>query len=328
MNNNLMVEEMSDTAVETLRQLCAPVSGEDTIAEAGRKVLLADFVRMLENESGSRTGADVKAVHDMRVATRRMRSALRLLENVYKARAIRSFEQTLKQASAALGKVRDLDVLIESLSQYRADLSGEDQEALLPILEALNKRQAKAVRKLNGFLDGELYAQFVADFTEFARQPGRGVRAVEGTATPYQVRHVLPTLVHDRLANVRAYDNVIENGDVQTLHALRIEFKRLRYVVAFFQDVLGNSGTDYLEALKAIQDHLGALNDAVVVQARLNALLEDSDWEHITTEVVGSYISILAARQDSLQQSFADVWTRFNTRSVQRKLSDALLVLR
>src|SRR5688572_21869623 len=88
------------------------VSPQDTMAEAGRKVLLADFIKMLKHEAGARTGEDIEDVHDMRVATRRMRSALRLFESYFKPKWVDAYSRRLRKIARALGVVRDLDVLI------------------------------------------------------------------------------------------------------------------------------------------------------------------------------------------------------------------------
>ena len=320
-------DEMKD--LDGLKERILPVETEDTMAEAGRKILLADYVKMTENEAGSRTGEDIEAVHDMRVATRRMRSAFHLLEDYYKARPIRPFMEMLKSLAGYLGTVRDLDVMIEAITHYQATLDEENRAALQPVIDLMQKKQPKGRKKLVAFLDSKDYTSFLTQFAEFLMQPGKGVRAINLDETvPYQVRHLLPSLVHERLASVRAYDNVIEDADERTLHALRIEFKRLRYVVSYFADVLGASGADYIEALKAIQDHLGELNDVVVAQAYLQTLVDENDFTHETAQVLYEYTSALSEKQSDLQGLFPDVWTRFNTRTVQRKLSDALLVLR
>src|SRR5579862_2687576 len=64
---------------------------EDTMADAGRKVLAHYFAKMLSKEDGARKGDDTEAVHDMRVATRRMRSALKLFGPYYPRRTLKPF---------------------------------------------------------------------------------------------------------------------------------------------------------------------------------------------------------------------------------------------
>jgi CHAD domain-containing protein len=73
---------------------------------------------------------------------------------------------------------------------------------------------------------------------------------------------VAPLLVGDKLAAVRAYNDAIEDAAPETLHALRIAFKELRYTLEFFEPVMGPTAGIANETVKQILTHLGDLNDA------------------------------------------------------------------
>lgn len=298
---------------------------QDTMAEAGRKILLSDFKRMVDNEAGSRIGDDIKYVHNMRVATRRMRSAFRLLAPYYKNKPVQLYSGHLRTLAKHLGAVRDLDVMIDNLTAYQTNLPEDDQTTLQSVIDKLDKRRSKARQKLITYLDSDHYQKFIQQYLQFLTTDGKGAKPVdEESAAPHQVRHILPTLVHEHLAVVRAYDTILEGADVSTLHALRIEFKRLRYLVSYFIDVLGVSAEQFVDELKDIQDHLGHLNDTVTAQAMLNKLKLKPDQQQIVNE----YLDRLSAEEADHIEQFAVTWQRFNSRTVQRKLSDALLVLR
>ena len=89
------------------------VRADDTMAEAADKILLFQLRRMIEHEPGTRKGEDIEELHDMRVATRRMRAALRLFEAFLDPEALRPFLKTLRRTGRTLGAVRDLDVFWE-----------------------------------------------------------------------------------------------------------------------------------------------------------------------------------------------------------------------
>lgn len=324
------IEQPELSLIERLTLQIQPAQGEDTMAEAGRKILLQDFVKMLTQEEGVRLGENIEFVHDMRVATRRMRSAFRIFEDYYKSKPVRPFIGQLRDLARALGVVRDLDVLIADFTRYQTQLSEQEaQEALVHVVEHLEGKRQKARRKLMAHLDSKSYRGFVKAYGAFLTSPGKSAKNNDDhTPTPYQVRHVLPVMIHDHLASVRAYDTVLEDADVNTLHALRIEFKRLRYSVEFFAPVMGNSIEKFVEEMKQIQDYLGRLNDVVVAQARLRNLEENGDLGETVHESFEHYIQSLAEEQEKLMAGFGEVWTKFNSRTVQRHLSDALLVLR
>ena len=82
------------------------------------------------------------------------------------------------------------------------------------------------------YLDSPAYRRLVADFQAFLTTPGAGALPIEaGVPTPYQVRHVAPRLIFTRYEAVRAYEPILDGAPLTTYHALRIDFKRLRYAV-------------------------------------------------------------------------------------------------
>src|SRR5579871_4960334 len=150
--------------VQGLQAQVQPIEPGDPMAEAGRKALLGDFIKMLDHEAGSRTGEDPEDVHDMRVSTRRMRSTLRLLSSYYKPKNIQPFLDELKKLADLLGAVRDLDVMLADLQAYQASLDTDQQPRLQPVLDLLNDQRAKARKDLLRVLDKGGYDQFVQDF--------------------------------------------------------------------------------------------------------------------------------------------------------------------
>jgi CHAD domain-containing protein len=297
----------------------------DTMAEAGRKVLLAEFVRMLKHEAGSRTGEDIEDVHDMRVAIRRMRSTFSLLKPYFPAKDVRDYNQELRRIASTLGDVRDLDVLIQDLGEYQASLPKARKNAFAAKIAAFDQTRESARAELVAVLDGKRYRRFLKSFAKFLTTPIEAA-PLDGTVIPIQVRHVLPGLIYERLASVLAYDDVLDmtDEDDTMLHALRIEFKRLRYAVSLFEGVLGSQIGDFISELKIIQDCLGGLQDAVTARARLETFLEDDD----AFGLLSAYVAARESRAAELKEQFPALWERFKTRKVQQKLSNAVLALR
>lgn len=316
--------------MEVLKAQMQPILPNDTMAEAGRKALLPDFVDMLKHEAGSRTGTDMEDVHDMRVATRRMRSIMQLLSTYYKPKSLRVHSRSLRKIARSLGAVRDLDVLIDNVQTFQSTLGDADQMPLQPIIERLDGERQYARHELIRSLDKGDTRRFLNDYTAFLTTPGNGVKSLNGgdnDVHPVQVRHLLPALIYNHLGTVRAYDDVLRNNDVDavTLHALRIEFKKLRYLVSMFTDVLGTQVKEFVGELKAIQDHLGKMNDAHVAQQRLCDMLPELD--ETESAALSRYIDALRADEDALRSQVGEVWRRFNSKTVQRQLATAIASL-
>jgi CHAD domain-containing protein len=298
------------------------------MAEAGRKALTVDFIKMLQNEAGTRSDDGVEAIHDMRVSTRRMRSTLRLLSAYYKPKAIKDYLDTMRAIAEALGSVRDLDVMLEEITQFAKKL--DDKTDLQPILDQLQAQRAKACNALVKVLDKRAYREFIEDFSAFLNKPSKGAIPVDmDEIHPFQVRHLLPELVYEHLGAVRVYDTVLADVDDRTLHALRIETKRLRYAVTIFSAVLGSSISEFIGELKGMQDHLGKLNDLHVAQERLGDLADklDAQTQAETLAALQRYIEHLKEERDKLHEGVGDLWKHFNTKTVQRQLSNAVAAL-
>jgi CHAD domain-containing protein len=316
----LSVEER----IASLQEKVDAVLPTDNMAEAGRKVLLAELIKMLQHETGSRTGADVEDVHDMRVAIRRMRSAFRLLAPYYKAKDVRPYSKALQGLGWTLGDVRDLDVLIDNLRAFQLTLNADHQADLQTTIDALDERRIAAREDLVHTFDSKGYRRFLKDFSEFATTPIE--KKVTDVVEPTEVRHLLPSMIYDRLAAVRAYEDRLEDADAIRLHALRIEFKRLRYTLSLFENVLGTTLGEFVDELKTVQDTLGHLNDGTTARASLDALLKGSDDHH--SDALNAYFEHLEADHDKLVADFKTHWERFNSRKAQEKLSKAVLALR
>ena len=325
-----IVGKKKDAQVEQiiarLQEDIQPVQPDEAISEAGRKVLRGEFIKMLQHEAGSRSGEDIEDVHKMRVAIRQTRSAFRLLDSYFKPGLLSAYRKDLRRVMRALGEVRDLDVMIHDLSAFETPSVEAQAESLGDVIESLEQRRSVARENLLNVLDSKGYHRLVRDYADFVMTPGAGANIpAQGTPVPYQVRHVLPIMIYQHLAAVRAYDSVLEEAEAETLHALRIEFKGLRYSISLFADVLGKEIKDYVEGLKQIQDLLGRLNDIEVAREAFIDLMEDLDGDQ--NAALWLYINHLDEEKPGLLTKVPAAWQRFNSKTVQRKLALAVAAL-
>ena len=310
------------------------VQPEDSLAEAGRKVLRYHFVQMLRHEAGTREGEDIEDLHDMRVATRRMRAAFEVFEAALTRKALRTYLKGLRATGRTLGKVRDLDVFMEKAHHYLASLPEERRDGLRPLLESWGQTREDAREAMVKYLDSQEYETFKLRFDDFLNTPGAGARPVH-EATPNLVREVAPGLIYDRYAAARAFDSILDSASLEQFHALRIEFKKLRYTVEYFREVLGPQAGDVIEELKALQDHLGDLNDANVATLLLRDFLKEWDVlqtklpveDRQTPEPILDYMAYRYAERQRLMLTFSETWTRFNSPEFRQNLALAVSVL-
>jgi CHAD domain-containing protein len=186
------------------------------------------------------------------------------------------------------------------------------------------------------FLDSPTYQQFLFSFHEFVTTPGMGVREKNGDdGIQYYVRHAAPTLVYDRLADVRAYETILAGASIEQFHALRIEFKKLRYTLEYLREVLGESAEDVIDEVKVVQDHLGDFNDADVACRILSDFLDN--WEQDqqalpvskrdSPEPIVAYLAAKHAERHQLMVNFQETWDHFNSQEIRRAIALCLVEL-
>ena len=246
------------------------VDGSLSLGEMAFAVLRRQFAVMKSHEPGTRLGEDAEELHDMRVATRRLRAAMKLFEDALPERS-RWLREELRHFASALGAVRDLDVQIEEVKGVGGGDQEED-EALAAIVAALgDRREAARVRMLET-LDSDRYARFESSFAEMLRRGPESPDApsTNGSSEPsvagVPVLEAAPELLGRLYRGWRkAAGRLNEGSDPEEYHDLRKKGKRLRYALEFFSGVYGKEATGALVGpLKVVQDSLGRHQDAIV----------------------------------------------------------------
>jgi CHAD domain-containing protein len=323
-------EEDLELEVKPPKKLKEPgILPDDPMSEAGRKVLRFHFQRMLKHEPGTRLGEDIEELHDMRVATRRMRSAFRIFKPYFDPDALRPFLKNLQRTGRALGRVRDLDVFMEKAHRYLEGIPEVERADLDPLLEVWQDQREAARSKMLAYLDSKKYQGFVNEFDHFLSTEGAGaIPPSDGKPTPVQVDQVVPALIYTRLGVVRSYEAIIENPPLELLHALRIDCKRFRYTMEFFREVLGPEAKEVIEDAVVVQDHLGDLQDAdVACQLLIEFLDHWSGKERRDRINISGVTRYLVAKQSELRTlvaTFPEIWQHFNRIEVRRALAKAI----
>jgi CHAD domain-containing protein len=307
---------------------------DDSMAEAARKTLDLHLQRMLWLEEGVRAGQDREALHDMRVATRRMRASLQVFDGYIHRKTVKPFAQTLRRTGRILGAVRDMDVFVEKAEHYLESLPMERRSELDPLLNVWKEEYARAREQMIAFLDGDAYKRLKGDFAELLNRPGALERpmAEDKEPVPTRVPHVLPIILFQGLARVQAYEGELRRPDVPLVryHQLRIASKSLRYTLEFFEEVLGPEAKAPIEQVKRLQDHLGNLQDAVVTGKILRDFLVWGTWGHdksrrkpadaILAPGVALYLSVRQTEIENLLKTFPQVWSRIVDPEFRRRM--------
>jgi CHAD domain-containing protein len=286
---------------------------KDRAPQAAAKILLYHTERMLANEPGVRQGQDPEAVHDMRVATRRLRSALGFLGPFLRDPQISLLAPRLQRLGRLLGAVRDLDVALERARAFaRSHPSAGDLE---PLLRAWERQRAKDHRRLVRYLDSPGHAEWLRGWQALLAR-----MAKPGDQAAPCIGAMAPLLVYLHWRTVWSYDRVLEGAPIEMLHALRIGCKRLRYGLECCAEVLPPRIVRRIPEITALQDHLGALNDHATTIAMLEAALKKRGVQD-ARQAVSAYRAYAEQQAALLAASFGGRWARFTRRETRRSFA-------
>lgn len=216
----------------------------------------------LAQEAGLRADLDPEFNHDFRVAARRTRSLLGDLGRALPEPAVSALREELRWLGGLTGPLRDLDVLAAEL-RGTADLAPEE---LRTLLAALGRRRDGALAAMRAGLDSPRYAELVRAWRELAESPTPAAGAGAQLFREWLAKR-LRKRARSLLERIRPG---IAAGPVADLHALRIQAKKLRYLLECAHGLVSEQHeVEALGVLKRLQERLGALNDAAVQTATL-----------------------------------------------------------
>lgn len=254
------------------------ITGIDCAADAlvwAGEVLRVRIDEVVELSASALDFSDIEGVHAMRVATRRLRSALRDFLPLLKKRPLKESRKNLKRIADALGAVRDQDVAILALEnlQAAAKIDQTDPQIKEGIEKMLENRRASceaARTNLTQILDVGGLAKLQKDFTiALDKAVGKNKRTRVVSFNEAGRDAVAASL--EELCGLGA--SLYEPFKIKKLHEMRIAAKRLRYAVELFTACWGEAITPFAEEIARMQSNLGELHDCDVWAESLAARL-------------------------------------------------------
>jgi triphosphatase len=247
------------------------VDPEGTVGDAAFAILRRQLGLLLDTEPGTRIGDDPEDLHDMRVATRRLRAALSIFSEALPVRFGRIRDE-LGWVAQALGAVRDLDVQLDQLETWIRGSTEEDAAALAPLRGLLEEQRRVSRRRMLAVLDSGRYEQLITGFSTALR--GRPIRSPPAARGP--LSEIAPSLIGDRHRKVRkAAGRVARTPSPSAYHRLRIQAKWLRYTLEFLTPLFPVEAPPVVKRLARLQDLLGRHQDANVAIGRLRSLVAE-----------------------------------------------------
>ncbi len=283
----------------------------DTLRQGGHKLLSRQAFKMRANIEGARMDLDPEFVHDIRVATRRARFALRLFGEELGQAEAEALRAELAWIAGLLGQVRDLDIMRWNIHRHADELAGRPSVPAA-IREHMHSVRTEALAALNDALASERFGQLLTQLERIATDEG----GQPPSETSRRISDAAPPLIRAAMARLQRWlkRRPAELTPAQ-LHRIRIQFKRLRYTCEFFNDLFAEAFTAAINHCVDFQDCLGEHQDAQVAQARLcemaERLAQSGGNQPETLIFVGSMIQRLDDVARDCRRIFEKRWKQF-----------------
>jgi CHAD domain-containing protein len=286
-----------------------------TMGAFAQKVFEKQFSKFVEWEPEVLADLDLEPLHQMRVASRKLRTVLQLFKLFISIQP--SLYRDITQVAKCLGEVRDLDVLGSRVQRHQTppNASVKEQKQLCLVTDQIERLRQKRFKSLTKTLLGSTYRKLIYRCQKWFDTPK--LTSESQWQTTLALPGILMPLVHEWLNHSAwlvetAQDRASTNGVVanledgedlnQTFHDLRKLTKHVRYQTEFCKEFYGPDLSIFLSELKAIQEILGEQQDNVIFTVYLKKVLGDH-WQ--------SKVPFLAQTLQQAQASFNAQWQPF-----------------
>ena len=270
--------------------------------EAASRTIQTRTSEIFEFAGGVLDTSDIERVHDMRVATRRLRTALRFYDACFDQERVKPVAADLKSLADALGARRDPDVALALIEDIATCLPPSTRAGVDAFEDELRDDQAAGNAELERALATTVESQLESRLLELAATAqDNGETFAEHAALGVGKR---------RRKLYKLAEKALRTGKADDLHAVRIGAKRLRYLYEISEPALGTAAREGGKTARALQDVLGDLHDCDVMSARIRervATVPIEDDRYIGLEALASY---LEAKRRVLHRQFINMWEK------------------
>ncbi|MGO9771399.1 MAG: CHAD domain-containing protein [Roseiarcus sp.] len=247
-------------------------SADATVDEAMATIIGGSITHFAANWPALEEARHPEAIHQMRVALRRLRAALGMFKRALPCPEFDEFRSEAQRIASALGLARELDVL-ENLVATGPQANYPREASFETLLAALEKRRLSAYSQALAIMDEPATTLFLLKMQAFlARDNWRGALSDEEQPRLTKPLHTFATDNLSRLHKLvlKRGKGLVELPDAER-HKVRIALKNLRYAADFFGDLFRDGEVRaYIRAVARLQDLLGAHNDAVSIERLLH----------------------------------------------------------
>ena len=311
--NSALVAEKVPAATQAERlKLAKNGRVEDAIAA----VFAACLNHWTANEAVALRGADPEGVHEMRVALRRMRSALSDFRKAIPASQVAWLKRETKWLITSLSAARDWDVFLsELLAPVEAARPGD--AGLAELRSAAQTEREKSYARARGAIRSSRYSALLAGTRRWlSSKRWRQVRNGGQKSLDEPARKLGTRLLAKRHKTTLKLGHDFNSLSVEERHQLRLALKKLRYTADFFRSLYRKKREKaYFHALAKLQNSLGHMNDIVMANhlfERLSAARGDRRASDLLFTAVGIVVGWHTHNASSSEREAEANWLEFS----------------
>ncbi|WP_416671135.1 CHAD domain-containing protein [Egbenema bharatensis] len=283
-----------------------------TVGEFACQVIAEQFERITKQTKRVLADQDPEPLHQMRVGSRRLRTALQVFESAIEIPKVANARR-LRDLARTLGELRDLDVQMASLGEsYLPNLNGKEQKRLGDVLDSLGRQRIEAFKQVESALTKKQYQQLRNAYKTWLEQP----QLTNLSQLP--LTSVLPDLLSPLLSELLLHpgwfisiDDVSEENS-EVLHDLRKACKHVRYQAEFFVSFYGDEFGDWVKEIKQLQDDLGLLQDTQVLKDLLSRELGDRSKMPGLNALIRQEQKASLSKWEEVRQKYLDTGFRYH----------------
>jgi CHAD domain-containing protein len=299
---------------------------DDRFDAAVAKILRFQLQRFDTYLQGVQLDIDTEFVHQARVATRRMRSALQLFKGALPQKTVDLLRAELGWLGAVFGEVRDLDVLLLNLPKFTNDIETPNKRHRGTLERWIETHRIEPLENLKQSLRSVRFTKFRTRIQRFIDKPLAQRPTAPLALVP--VRRIAPEIV------TKKYDAVIARGRKVTakpklgnFHKLRIQVKKLRYACEFMDPAYRGDLKAFIKKTVRIQDCLGEMQDTVFTRSFIDFIL--GEWKNqVVAPGMLFMLGEIYQHQGEIarlrQAEFGDIWREFDTEAINDELQSIL----
>lgn len=299
-----------------------------TIHESAGELFSFTLSVMRQNEPGIRKNIDTEFLHDYRVALRRTRSVLKQLRGVYdhgeKARQLCALQSIGKRTNA----LRDCDVLLLNKQFYTASLPSMLEPHLGFFFMDIASKRSELQKEFARYLVSDDYRSLLDDWKRFIGKPLSLEHGTMAGASLSTMEYALKSIGKAWKKVIRHGRNIAGDATDTELHALRIDCKKLRYLLEFFSSLFPRATVrQILGHLKKLQDNLGNFIDASLQLRYLEAYLpsvQEDNANRLQIAAVGGLMATLFQSRERFRSDFHSVFRDFDSNETEQLFLDLL----